>query len=113
VRNVTAFLCDVISPEEINPKMLEQMDHECARRLAGADLFNTAIDLLKKGVVECVAEAWAAAVQIMYLGTSTGLHHSQLIIFHVFYSFVVLTYSFSSHFCTPFLFIVSHFQYVQ
>ena len=75
VRNVTEFLCDIISPEQINPKMLERMDHECARRLAGADLFNTALDLLKKGEVECVAEAWAAAIQIMYLGTLIELHH--------------------------------------
>lgn len=71
---MTEFLCDIISPEEINPKVLERMDHECARRLAGADLFNTALDLLKKGEVECVAEAWAAAIQIMYLGTLTELH---------------------------------------
>jgi hypothetical protein len=94
VRNVTEFLCDVISPEDINPKILEQMDHQCARRLAGADLFNTAVDLLKKGVVECVAEAWAAAIQIMYLGTSIEMRHIHQITFHVFDSLAVLLSSF-------------------
>lgn len=68
VKNVTKFLGEIIPPEEINPKILERMDEECARRFAGSDLFNTALGLLKMGVVECVAEAWAAAIQIMYLG---------------------------------------------
>ena len=49
--------------------MLGEMDKECVRRLASDDLIGIALGMFKERSVDTVAEAWAAAVQVMYLGT--------------------------------------------
>lgn len=69
INNVEKFLCPIIPPEEINPKILGMIDHECVRRFAADDLIEIALELLKERAADSVAEAWAGAVQVMYLGT--------------------------------------------
>ena len=45
------------------------MDKECARKYASADMVEITLQILKERSVESVADAWAAAIQVMYLGT--------------------------------------------
>ena len=68
VSNVRKFLGDVIQPEEINRAGLDEMDPGCARKFAGDDLVAIILWMLKNRIVESIAEAWAAALQVMYLG---------------------------------------------
>ena len=70
VTNVQKFLGEIIPPGDISMDVLEQMDHMCARRLANSDLAAIVLGLLKEHSALSVAEAWAAAIQIMYLGAS-------------------------------------------
>ena len=71
VTNVKNFLGKIIQPEDISMDVLEQMDRTCARRLANSDLAAIVLGLLKEHSALSVAEAWAAAIQIMYLGASS------------------------------------------
>lgn len=68
VTKVKNFLGEIIQPEDISMDVLEQMDRTCARRLANSDLAAIVLGLLKEHSALSVAEAWAAAIQIMYLG---------------------------------------------
>ena len=68
INDINKFLCDIIPPENINPKILEQMDQECARKYASADMVEITLQILKERSVDSVADAWAAAIQVMYLG---------------------------------------------
>lgn len=70
ITNVKNFLGEIIQPEDISMNVLEQMDRTCARRLANSDLAAIVLGLLKEHSALSVAEAWAAAIQIMYLGAS-------------------------------------------
>lgn len=68
VTDIERFLGDIIQPQQINREELNKMNPECARKFAGADLVAIILWMLKNRVVESVAEAWAAALQVMYLG---------------------------------------------
>ena len=70
VTNIKKFLGEIIQPEDINMNVLELIDYACARRLANSDLAAIVLGLLKDRSAISVAEAWAAAIQIMYLGAS-------------------------------------------
>mmetsp|Transcript_13113 Transcript_13113/g.12707 ORF Transcript_13113/g.12707 Transcript_13113/m.12707 type:complete len:569 (-) Transcript_13113:163-1869(-) len=67
IKNVRDFLCDIIEPENINIKVLETMNHECIRQFASDNLIQIAFEKFKNGDVETIAEAWSAAIQVMYL----------------------------------------------
>lgn len=55
--------------------ILGQIDQTCARRLANSDLAAIVLGLLKEHSAISVADAWAAAIQIMYLGASLLLSY--------------------------------------
>ena len=92
VANATKFLGNIIPPEDITMDVLQEMDHTCARRLANADLAATVLGLLKEHSAESVAEAWAAAIQIMYLGASLLLMYGHTLSIGISYSSTNLSY---------------------
>jgi hypothetical protein len=68
VTDIKEFLGDIVQPQNINRDILNRMNSECARKFASADLVAIIVWMLKNRIVESVAEAWAAALQVMYLG---------------------------------------------
>ena len=68
--DIKKFLGEIVEPQNINREELNKMNSECARKYAGGDLVAIILWMLKNRIVESVAEAWAAALQVMYLGES-------------------------------------------
>ena len=81
VTDAKKFLGEIIQPEDISMSILERIDQTCARRLANSDLAAIVLGLLREHSAISVADAWAAAIQIMYLGASLLLSYVLTVFF--------------------------------
>lgn len=82
VQNVSddsVFLGPIVQPEDIVHDELKKVDPSCARKLASQDLVLIALNALKEGIVESIADAWIYAESLMYfepIGIAPGVRFS-------------------------------------